>query len=77
MARQDADIEAYRRDDQLILPDDLDYGAVGSLSTEIRQKLQDARPRTIGAAARISGVTPAATVALLRYVRRGMPDARV
>jgi len=76
MARQDADIEAYRRDDQLRLPDDLDYTAVGSLSTEIRQKLAAARPRTIGAAARISGVTPAATVALLRYVRRGMPDAR-
>ena len=76
MARQDADIEAYRRDDQLRLPEDLDYGAVGSLSTEIRQKLEDARPRTIGAVARISGVTPAATVALLRYVRRGMPDAR-
>ena len=71
MARQDADIEAYRKDDQLRLPDDLDYAAVGSLSAEVRQKLEAARPRTIGAAARISGVTPAATIALLRYVRRG------
>ena len=76
MARQEADIDAYRRDDRLVLPPDLDYGAVGSLSTEVRQKLEAARPRTIGAAARISGVTPAATVALLRFVRRGMPDAR-
>jgi len=75
MARQDADIRAYRRDDQLVLPDDLDYEAVGSLSNEVRQKLQAARPRTLGAAARISGVTPAATVALLRFVQRG--DARV
>ena len=71
MARQDADIEAYRNDDQLRLPDNLDYAAVGSLSAEVRQKLEAARPRTIGAAARISGVTPAATIALLRYVRRG------
>ena len=71
MARQDADIEAYRKDDQLRLPDDLDYAAVGSLSAEVRQKLEAARPRTISAAARISGVPPAATIALLRYVRRG------
>ncbi len=76
MARQDADIEAYRRDDQLLLPIDLDYAAVGSLSAEVRQKLETARPRTLGAAARISGVTPAATVALLRYVRRGGTEAR-
>ncbi len=70
MARQDADILAYRRDDQLVLPSDLDYDAVGSLSTEVRQKLQAARPRTLGAAARIAGVTPAATIALLRFVQR-------
>ncbi len=76
MGRQDADIEAYRRDDQLLLPSDIDYNAVGSLSAEIRQKLDAARPRTLGAAARISGVTPAATVALLRYVRRGPSEAR-
>ena len=71
MVRQDADIDAYRKDDKLRLPDDLDYAAVGSLSAEVRQKLEAARPPTIGAAARISGVTPAATIALLRYVRRG------
>ncbi|PPR24947.1 MAG: tRNA uridine 5-carboxymethylaminomethyl modification enzyme MnmG [Alphaproteobacteria bacterium MarineAlpha10_Bin3] len=70
MARQDADILAYRRDDKLVLPDDMDYSAVGSLSSEVRQKLEAARPRTLGAAARISGVTPAATVALLRFVQR-------
>jgi len=68
--RQTADIEAYRRDEALILPDDLDYALVGSLSTEIRQKLDRARPETLGAAARIAGVTPAALVALLKYVRR-------
>jgi len=70
IARQDADIRAYRRDEALRLPSDLDYGAVGSLSTEVREKLAAARPATLGAAARISGVTPAALVALLRHVQR-------
>jgi tRNA uridine 5-carboxymethylaminomethyl modification enzyme len=73
--RQARDIAAFRRDEALILPDDIDYSAVGSLSTEIRDKLATARPATLGAAARISGVTPAALVALLQYVKRG-PEAR-
>jgi len=70
LARQRLDIEAYRRDEALALPSDLDYGAVGGLSTEIREKLTRGRPSTLGQAARISGVTPAALVALLKYVRR-------
>jgi tRNA uridine 5-carboxymethylaminomethyl modification enzyme len=68
--RQEADIRAFRRDEALRLPRDLDYRMIGSLSTEIRTKLQAAQPETLGAAARVSGVTPAALVALLRYVRR-------
>jgi tRNA uridine 5-carboxymethylaminomethyl modification enzyme len=70
LSRQEADIRAFRRDEALRLPDGLDYGAVGGLSAEIRTKLTAARPATLGAAARISGVTPAALVALLRHVRR-------
>ncbi len=72
LERQEADIRAFRRDESLALPDDIDYAAIGSLSTEIRQKLGAARPANLGAAARVSGVTPAALVALLRYVKRGM-----
>ena len=68
--RQEADIRAFRKDETLILPEGLDYGAVGGLSNEVRQKLEEARPATLGAASRISGVTPAALVALLRHVRR-------
>ena len=68
--RQARDIAAFRRDESLILPDTLDYAAVGSLSAEIRGKLTAARPTTLGAAARISGVTPAALVALLQFVKR-------
>jgi tRNA uridine 5-carboxymethylaminomethyl modification enzyme len=67
--RQEADIRAFRRDEALRLPQDLDYDAVGSLSSEIRAKLRAAQPETLGAAARVSGVTPAALVALLRFVR--------
>jgi tRNA uridine 5-carboxymethylaminomethyl modification enzyme len=70
LERQERDIAAFRRDEALLLPPDLDYAAVGSLSREIRDKLAMARPATLGAAARISGVTPAALVALLKHVRR-------
>lgn len=70
LVRQAADIEAFRRDEELRLPDDLDYHAVGSLSTEIRLKLEQARPHSLGAAARLPGVTPAALTALLLYVKR-------
>jgi tRNA uridine 5-carboxymethylaminomethyl modification enzyme len=72
--RQEADIKALRRDDALLLPPDLDYGAVGSLSTEIRLVLTRTRPTTLGAAARIPGVTPAALAALLRFVKRRDPS---
>jgi tRNA uridine 5-carboxymethylaminomethyl modification enzyme len=68
--RQDADIRAFRRDEALRLDTALDYTQVGSLSTEIREKLSLARPATLGAAARIPGITPAALTALLRHVRR-------
>ncbi len=68
--RQESDIKAFRRDENLILPADLDYDSVGSLSNEIRQKLKQIKPETLGAAARIPGVTPAATIALLRYAKR-------
>jgi tRNA uridine 5-carboxymethylaminomethyl modification enzyme len=68
--RQEADIKAFRRDEALSLPKDIDYAAVGSLSNEMQLKLSQHRPDTLGAAARIPGVTPAALVALLRHVKR-------
>jgi len=72
--RQARDIAAFRRDEALFLPDALDYAGIGGLSAEIRGKLAAARPATLGAAARISGVTPAALVALLQHVKR-RPEA--
>jgi len=68
--RQMADIEAYRKDENLILPTSINYQSVGSLSAEVIQKLEMAKPMTLGAAARIPGVTPAAVIALLRHVKR-------
>jgi tRNA uridine 5-carboxymethylaminomethyl modification enzyme len=68
--RQAADAEAFRRDEDLRLPAELDYGAVGGLSHEVREKLAAVRPLTLGQAARIEGVTPGALTALLAHVRR-------
>jgi tRNA uridine 5-carboxymethylaminomethyl modification enzyme len=76
LKRQEADIRAFRRDEDLRLLADLDYTAIPSLSAEVRQKLQAAKPATLGAAGRISGVTPAALTILLKYVkRRSAPSA--
>jgi tRNA uridine 5-carboxymethylaminomethyl modification enzyme len=68
--RQDADVEAFRRDENLLLPADLDYGGVGGLSIEARERLSAVRPATLGQASRIEGVTPGALTALLAHVRR-------
>ena len=73
LGRQEADIRAFRKDEALALPATLDIDAIGSLSTEIRQKLRQTRPSTLGAAARIPGMTPAALVTLLRFVKRRPP----
>ncbi len=68
--RQEADILAFRRDEALNLPADLDFAGVGGLSAECRSKLDKARPATLGQAARIPGMTPAALTALLGHVRK-------
>ena len=70
LERQDSDIRAFRKDEALRLPEDLNPDSIGSLSAEIRQKLRQIKPGTLGAAARIPGMTPAALIALLRFVKR-------
>ena len=70
LERQEADILAFKKDEALALPVDLDYSQIGSLSTEVRQKLEAARPETLGAANRIQGITPASIIALMRFVKR-------
>jgi tRNA uridine 5-carboxymethylaminomethyl modification enzyme len=71
LERQAADVAAFRRDESFELPEHLDYAAVPGLSNESRQKLAAARPRTIGHAGRLDGITPAALTLLAAYVRRG------
>ncbi|MBG0794941.1 tRNA uridine-5-carboxymethylaminomethyl(34) synthesis enzyme MnmG [Methylocystis sp. H62] len=68
--RQQADIDAYRRDERLALPDGLDYAAIAGLSAELRGKLSYLRPRTIGQAQRIDGMTPSALTLLAARARR-------
>ncbi|ALK11049.1 tRNA uridine-5-carboxymethylaminomethyl(34) synthesis enzyme MnmG [Blastochloris viridis] len=72
--RQAADIAAFRRDEALAIPDELDYGAIAGLSTELRQRLSAVRPRTIGQAGRVEGMTPAALA--LVCVRARRPERR-
>jgi tRNA uridine 5-carboxymethylaminomethyl modification enzyme len=70
LSRQAADIAAYRRDESLKLPEGLDYSQLRGLSNEVRQKLNSARPRTIGQAARMDGITPAALTLLVAHLKR-------
>ena len=69
--RQYADIRAFRRDEALQIPNDLDFSNIPGLSNEAKVKLEEGRPATLGAASRISGITPAALTVLLAYVKRG------
>lgn len=70
LKRQEADIAALRREEEASLPLDLDYAAMPSLSAELRQKLTRVRPGTLGQAARIDGMTPAALAVILGHVKR-------
>jgi tRNA uridine 5-carboxymethylaminomethyl modification enzyme len=71
LGRQEADVIAFRRDETLRIDPEIDYTQIHSLSNEAREKLEQVRPETLGAAARIPGMTPAALTAVLGYVRRG------
>ncbi|HEX2654508.1 MAG TPA: tRNA uridine-5-carboxymethylaminomethyl(34) synthesis enzyme MnmG [Xanthobacteraceae bacterium] len=77
LERQASDVASFRRDESLELPVDLDYAELGGLSNEVRQKLNSIRPRTIGQASRIDGVTPAALTLLAARIRRGSRLKRV
>ncbi|HVQ07229.1 MAG TPA: tRNA uridine-5-carboxymethylaminomethyl(34) synthesis enzyme MnmG [Allosphingosinicella sp.] len=70
VARQQGEIDRLRADDAVRLPPDIDYGAVPGLSKEMVERLERARPATLGAAGRIRGLTPAALGAILVHARR-------
>jgi tRNA uridine 5-carboxymethylaminomethyl modification enzyme len=70
IARQEDEVARHESHESTRIPDELDYAAVRGLSIEVRQKLQAQRPETIGQAARIAGVTPAAISLLLVHIKR-------
>lgn len=75
LERQARDIEAFRRDEGLRIPEKLDYAAIGGLSNEVRSKLTEARPATLGQASRIEGVTPGALMAVLAHIKKATKAA--
>ena len=70
LARQQADIESFRKDEALKIPLDTDYAKIGGLSAEIVERLKEVRPLTVGAMMRMVGVTPAAVTAVIGYLKR-------
>src|SRR5450432_266246 len=76
LSRQAADIASYRRDESFVLPKDFNYAELPGLSNEAKQKLQTHRPRTIGHASKIDGMTPAALTLLVAHVKRGRKTAK-
>jgi len=70
LKRQEIEIERQRRNEELVLPADLDYAQVAGLSNEARQRLQEVRPQTLGQAGRIPGLTPAAVSLLLVHLKK-------
>ncbi len=73
LKRQEADLEVFRRDENMKIPLDIDYSAIQSLSLEVREKLSRFRPATISAAFKIQGITPASIMAVMVYIKSNFP----
>jgi tRNA uridine 5-carboxymethylaminomethyl modification enzyme len=69
MKRQESDIETFKKDENIKIPVNIDYSKIGGLSREVVAKLQKIKPQTIGEASRISGITPAAIIAILGFMK--------
>ncbi len=70
LKKQKADILAFKRDENLVIPDNIDYDQFSGLSNEVKAKFKQIRPKTMGQALRIDGITPAAVYILLSHVKR-------
>ena len=70
LKKQKADILAFKRDENLIIPDKIDYDSLSGLSNEVKSKFKSIQPKTMGQALRIDGITPAAVYILLSHVKR-------
>lgn len=74
LARQEMDIASFRREEGMVIPENLDYDSMPSLSTEIKIKLKNTRPATLGAAGKIQGMTPAAMTALMGHIKKHLAE---
>ncbi len=72
LEKQEADILAFRKDENLIIPENVDYSKLSGLSNEVKSKFKLIRPKTLGQALRIDGITPAAVYILLSHVKKGL-----
>ena len=70
LKKQKADIIAFKREENLSIPDNIDYDQFSGLSNEVKAKFKQIRPKTLGQALRIDGITPAAVYILLSHVKR-------
>tara|TARA_A100001011_G_scaffold400136_1_gene512614 strand:- start:387 stop:2258 length:1872 start_codon:yes stop_codon:yes gene_type:complete len=70
LKRQSHDVSAFKKDESILIPDDINYDSFSGLSNEIKSKLKAIRPKSLGQALRIDGVTPAAAIILLGYVKK-------
>ena len=68
--RQFHDIETFKKDESILIPQDFKYDSLSGLSNEIKSKLNNLRPHTLGQALRIDGVTPAAAIIILSHIKR-------
>ena len=70
LVKQKADILAFKRDENLVIPNNINYDCLGGLSNEVKSKFKEIKPKTMGQALRIDGITPAAVYILLSFVKR-------
>ena len=70
LTRQQLDIEAFRKDEGLRIPEKIDYSLIGGLSNEVVGRLNKTRPETIGAMMRMIGITPAAVTAVIAHLKK-------
>jgi tRNA uridine 5-carboxymethylaminomethyl modification enzyme len=70
LKRQERDINSFKKDESVIIPEDINYDNLSGLSNEVKSKLISIKPKTLGQAIRIDGITPAAVIILLSHIKK-------
>ena len=76
LQKQEADIIAFRKDENLLIPENIDYSKLSGLSNEVKSKFKLIKPKTLGQALRIDGITPAAVYILLSHVKKDLKSLK-